>query len=162
MKNILLTALILTAAPAAMAFTGSYDCLGTVKQALLPGQKTALVLKGGKTAQGLACEFEANYIEATSGVTHEVYRGLSFTHSAQIAYPDGKVSELAPYATDRLEDNSNGLDQYTITQCAVTNQGLALQYTKKQTSGWHSKSKHSLRMTFEGGKIKSVNSCFFH
>jgi hypothetical protein len=156
-----MTALVVTAAStSAMAFDGSYDCVGTLKSTVL-GQQNALSLKNGKTADGLQCEFEMEYTEAKSGVTQQAYRQLDFTHSAQILAADGSATPLAPFALERLADNSNGLDAYSIAQCEVSSAGVVLQYSKKQTSGWHSRKNHTLRMTFANGKITSVNGCNF-
>jgi hypothetical protein len=71
---------------------------------------------------------------------------------------------------DAVMDESNSLYSTDISRCEVSADQIQLKYTRKQTTGWHSKFKYSVQISLKGGQITSakaqgdnsdVESCVF-
>lgn len=136
------------------ALASGSDCIATIRSALaLEVNDQWLNITGGKTKEGLSCELKIRYFESNSGITKKNYRGLDFIPLHITRYADGKASDLYPAMMTRLEDNTNGLDRYTISKCAVTPTGIKLSYHQQQLFGWRKSFDYRYAFTLKEGKI---------
>lgn len=149
--------LSVVAAPQA-ALASASDCIAMIRSALsLKVSDEWLNVTGGKTSQGLSCELKVRYFESHSGITKKNYRGLDFIPLHQTIFPDGKPSDLYPAMMTRLEDNTNGLDRYTISKCAVTATSIKLSYHQQQLFGWRKSFDYRYVLALNEGKIVSAD-----
>jgi len=135
MKKIMMLLLIVTGALQAHADS---DCLAAIRDAFkLQASENMTEI------QGEGCGLKVRYNQTVSGLTNQSYRLVDMSIDQE-----GKIGTLI-----RFEDNTAGLNTYTIKKCDISAAGIDLVYSQHENYGWHRTTDYKITLWTQNNRV---------
>jgi hypothetical protein len=123
------------------------ECMKAISQALSIGSGQKLMAKAS------TCELHVSYNQQNyQSMLIDFWVLLDLQTDPQKIHDGVHKYEMVSW----MDDQVNGSNAYDISRCEVSADQIRLKYTRKQTSGWHSKYKYSVQISLKNGQATSA------